>query len=464
MKRKTNSHVWRIRWTLLALVTLCFVGCKDDKGEEEAAFDPSKPVVVESFLPETGGLGTRLVLYGDNFGNDLSKIQVTIGGQKAKMVGVKNKSLHCCIPPRAYDGDIVVSILNHEGEEVASAEASDKFIYQKKMLVSTFLGKYEGKASDVVKKDGPFGDCGSFQAMSWMTFDPMNHNHLYIACEDKGTRKIDFENEYVGTFNTAPITFVRCIGWTPGGEQGNCDMIVTKDVANDTDMGLFRYSRESGFTTRYDVCKARGLRSVDTHPVDGDVYFSLYRVGWIQKYDFQTNTGPVNAVKNQFEGVTFWMQIHPSGDYAYIVNTDRHYIMRTDYNWATHSFMIPYLVCGMASTSGYEDGVGNKARLNTPRQGAFVKNETYVEQGLADQYDFYFCDSNNHAIRKLTPTGRVETFAGRGDNGTSGYADGDLRLTARFNYPQAMIYDEVRKCFFIGDSNNYLIRKIGYEE
>lgn len=36
---------------------------------------------------------------------------------------------------------------------------------------------------------------------------------------------------------------------------------------------------------------------------------------------------------------------------------------------------------------------------------------------------FYFCDERNHCIRILTPTGRVVTFAGRGnDSSDPGFA------------------------------------------
>lgn len=100
--------------------------------------------------------------------------------------------------------------------------------------------------------------------------------------------------------------------------------------------------------------------------------------------------------------------------------------------------------------------------MNRPRQGTFVKNPAY--EGSNDEYDFYFCDRENHCIRILTPQGRVTTFAGRGSNGTSGYNDGDLRQEARFNHPEGIVYDEERECFFIGDRENRRIRKIGYEE
>ena len=92
----------------------------------------------------------------------------------------------------------------------------------------------------------------------------------------------------------------------------------------------------------------------------------------------------------------------------------------------------------------------------------FVKNPAY--KGSSDEYDFYFCDRENHCIRILTPQGRVTTFAGRGSNGTSGYNDGDLRQEARFNHPEGIVYDEERECFFIGGRENRRIRKIGYEE
>ena len=116
----------------------------------------------------------------------------------------------------------------------------------------------------------------------------------------------------------------------------------------------------------------------------------------------------------------------------------------------------------MKYTSGYADGVGDKALLSRPAQGAFVKNPDYM--GEEDEYDFYFCDQDNHAIRILTPQGRVSTFAGRGNNGTSGYADGELRTEARFDSPIALAYDEKRQCFYVGDNNNKVIRKIAREE
>ncbi len=103
-------------WMMLMLIVLC-VSCKDDKSDTDSqAYDPSKPVVVSDFTPKEGGASQRLVIYGDNFGNDPSRIKVTIGGKNAPVIGgVNNQSLYCMVPAKAYDGDIEVYILDEKG-------------------------------------------------------------------------------------------------------------------------------------------------------------------------------------------------------------------------------------------------------------------------------------------------------------------------------------------------------------
>lgn len=116
----------------------------------------------------------------------------------------------------------------------------------------------------------------------------------------------------------------------------------------------------------------------------------------------------------------------------------------------------------------WEDGTGDKARLNTPYQGVFVKNKKYVENNNEDEYDFYFTDRMNHCIRILSPEGSVTTFAGRGSSALNsnpyGYVNGALREKARFDRPSALAYDEETETFYIGDWMNHRIRKIALEE
>lgn len=463
MKNKIRTRCWPIQGILLALLTLFFVQCKETEITEDGggAYDPSKEVVVSDFLPKEGGLGSNLVIYGDNFGNDASRLKVVIGGKPAKVVSVKEKSLYCIVPAGAFEGDIQVYILDEAGEEeLAHTEAPEIFTYVKKWIVSDLVGKYYEVGSQFEEKEGPFEDAGAFKGITWFTFDPQNPNHLYFAAESNAARKVDLEEEYVSYFRTPGIGRKSGIAWKLDGNQ---DMIVPENHASDTRNAHYIFSRSSNFVSSQVINKvARGVNGVAVHPINGELYYSLFRAGEVRRYDFNNNEDKL-AFTNPFQSTAIYIVIHPSGDYAYITNFERSYILRSDYDPVSKNFNAPYPVAGTANSNGWVDGVGTNARLNRPVQGVFVKNPDYEGQG-GDQYDYYFCDKENHAIRKLTPFGRVITYAGRGNNGTSGYANGDLRLEARFNQPGAIAYDEARKCFYVGEMGNWIIRKIALEE
>lgn len=65
---------------LLLYLMACISSCQDDK-ISSSGYDPSKPVVFTDFSPSQGSLRTQLHIYGENFGNDPSKIYITVGGQ-----------------------------------------------------------------------------------------------------------------------------------------------------------------------------------------------------------------------------------------------------------------------------------------------------------------------------------------------------------------------------------------------
>ena len=90
-QKKAKSN----RQSLICLLICSLMGffstsCQDDKKNSEV-YDPSQPVVFTEFTPTEGALRTRLYIYGSNFGNDVSKIHVSIGGQSAKVIGGKYK-------------------------------------------------------------------------------------------------------------------------------------------------------------------------------------------------------------------------------------------------------------------------------------------------------------------------------------------------------------------------------------
>lgn len=140
MGNKSMSK-WKVWSTLFALsvVFMCISGCKEDaSGSSSTPHDSSKPVEITDFLPKTGGVGQRLVIYGRNFGNDKSIVRVTIGEREAIVIGVNNEGIYCIVPEKAYKGDIKVYVGLDENPKVA--DYSEVFDYQRKMVVSTLAG------------------------------------------------------------------------------------------------------------------------------------------------------------------------------------------------------------------------------------------------------------------------------------------------------------------------------------
>lgn len=102
------------------------------------------------------------------------------------------------------------------------------------------------------------------------------------------------------------------------------------------------------------------------------------------------------------------------------------------------------LVAGSPRTAGFEEGNAEEALFNSPH--GLV---------LDPAGNLYVCDYGNHAIRKVTPSGQVITIAG--GNGP-GFEDGPAKQ-ARFFYPIAIVRDS-RGNLWVLESGNHALRKL----
>ena len=462
----------RRRWfgvLTFGLMLLLFAACEEDYKPGEiptVPYNPDKSVTVSSFSPEKGRYGTRLMIEGDNFGTDTSKIIVSVGGVKAKVISSTGSLIYCIVQARSYEGTIEVSILGANEEPVATAVAGQKFLYETQLLVSTIIGEKVTDINNFDSSDGLFDEVGGVWRASWLSYDPKNRNHLYLADDGGPIRRLDFSDNTITTMFRNGYNGgnrFRTIEWTLGGDT----MIIATDMGGDHETSAMLATRNEGFMDlrAFLPSGTRQCNGASIHPVNGELYYNSYQNGQVYRYDWQTKEREhlFNILDQSWE---FNIQIHPTGNYAYILVINRHYIMRTDYDWSNKTFGTPYLICGEVSRAGYADGVGASVRLDQPYQGAFVKNPDYA--GRADEYDFFFCDKMNHCVRKLTPEGVVSTYAGRGSAALNsnpwGAIDGDLRLEARFDRPDGLIYDAENDCFYIGDQQNRRIRKIAWTE
>lgn len=103
-------------------------------------------------------------------------------------------------------------------------------------------------------------------------------------------------------------------------------------------------------------------------------------------------------------------------------------------------------LAGTVGVSGRSDGAGAAARFFSP-YGVAVDKAGNV----------FVADTNNHAIRKVSPAGVVTTLAGGGGRGSGG-EDGAGNV-ARFNQPSSVAVDGAGNVY-VCDKENYSIRKV----
>jgi DNA-binding beta-propeller fold protein YncE len=450
MNKKRDLKKWRLFiLPALFLATLfCFTQCKEDEDpfakKEVFPYDPSKPVEFTTFYPDSGGVGTQMIIKGSNFGTDVSLIKAFVNDKKAPVIGSTGTEMLILVPSRADTGLVKIQISN--GDQMAELISKTEFKYIYRPTVSTLLG-FVDKDGKTAVVDGDF-ETAQMEEPYWLAFD--EKKNLYAIEENRGVRFIDMENEQVSTkFRTGGgIGRPRTIAFTLSYDT----MYVANDAGDWADIAAIRLLRRDNFTIWNAFIYSKQCNGVAVHPITGEVFYNSYDQG--QVYKWNPTTGTSQELYRIAEGSQeFLLQFDPKGNFAYLVIKNRNQIRKSLYNWTTGRLESPTEFAGKytAPESGgdYADGTGMNARFNSPQQGAFD------EEG-----NFYLCDGWNHCIRKLSPEGIVSTFAGRPKQ--VGYSDGEL-LDAQFNRPNGIVYDKEYGIFYIADQLNHRIRVIKNE-
>ncbi len=436
-----------------------FSSCKD-KDIITGNYDPGKPTVFSDFSPKKGAIRTRLYISGDNFGDDVSKIRVFIGERELKVIGSTGTQIYCWVPGQTATGKVKVVI---DGATPVEHTFADDFNYVISTNVGTLVGNVdENNNSGII--DGPFEIAG-FTYSGYVTYEP-GSNSVFVTEIDRAVRKIDLDARMVSTLIT--------------NGQASFNKMQTTTLSSDTDT-LYLVDDNGNRSTPNKVAIAYSLRSenyrrvhpiiydvgafgVAQHPVDRGLFYTVTNSTPVKKGVPDPVTGeliPKELFRIGGNNNGTLIFFHPTGNYAYIMVQSR--IYKSMYNWDKEELEPAVIFAG--GDAGDVDAIGTSARISRAYQGVFVKNSDY--EGLADEYDFYFCDQNNHSIRILAPNGMVTTFAGKGsptpDGGKRGYIDGHPRLEARFGEPTGIDYDPVRKIFYIAERYNKRIRTITIE-
>lgn len=423
------------------LGSLLLTACSKNKSPDtEVKFDPSRPVTLERFTPDSGGVGSQMIIYGSNFGTETGIVKVFINEVPAPVVGVKNNTIFALVPSQAGQGTVKVQIGTGANKKEAASKTTFRYLFNP--VVATLAG-FTDKDGRTAIVDGEIKKA-QFEEPYWLTFD--QHKNLYLLEEYRGLRFIDSARTNVKTlFRTGNgLDRPRTLCFNPTFDT----LYVTNDQWDERGLSTAVLTPASGFSKWNSLIFSRTTNGGDANPITGDFFFNSYAKGEMFKWD-RTNRSSRFLYRVDDVNWEFNIQFAPSGDFAYIVVINQSYILRTKYNKETGTLDAPVHFAGGRGQGAYRDGVGADARFDHPQQGTFDKNN-----------NFYLVDAQNHCVRKITPEGVVSTFAGRPRE--AGYADGPLRK-AQFNLPRGIVYDEAAATFYVADQGNHRIRTISVE-
>lgn len=476
----------KLFWNFAILFAIiCFAtSCSEEGGYQGAEptepTDTSKPITFTDYSPKEGSVRTLIFIEGSNFGTDLTKIEVIIGGVSAPIIGSNGSKICVMTPRRSSAGDVVVKIYSKEGKLVKEHSfGDDLFTLHSSLMVNTLVGKTDRDNNSSII-NGSFAEA-EFQHPWWLQFDiDRETGDKILYCHDEenlvALRKINLTTEEVSTvFTKGQAGFSQVKSSTFDGMTRDTLFFVDdngKGSWNDRHAmpNVFYTLRSEGFRKAYTYTYGQCSYSAVSMK-DGTMFYNTWtnsevlKAKAVQDGQYWDGAGLFHVKANSSAHV--YMCKHPDDLYVYMTG-GFHAVYKCAYDKINKVLIAPVVHAGSASAaSGYVDNVGTAARFNFPRQGVFVKNKEYEARGDEDIYDFYVCDHNNNCIRKVTPTGEVSTYAGRGSSDTTGkvwgWIDGDARNTAQFREPCGIAYDEETETFYVADRENRRIRTISVE-
>lgn len=416
----------------LLLCASWLFSCSDEG--TSTSYDPSLPVTIETFSPDSGRIRTQFIIEGNNFGNDASKVKVWFNEKEALVLNVVNNAIYTIVPKQPGDSCVISVVV--ENDSVAFDKK--KFIYHITESVSTVVGK----ALEARNTDGSLTDA-TFQSPRWIAID-WEDNIIYSDESSYRVRLISLNSNEVITL------------FTPG--------VLLQDFAFTLDRREFYATVDNGSVIyRFAADNLWVPEEVGTMGISG--YFHGMAMGKDPRYLYaRQNVGVVWQVdlENGWGDATRFspeaynegggqgnIAYSPVEDCFYVVSgNQKHSIFRLSADGTTYE---KYAGGGGidGSSSGYRDGPADQALFNFP-QGIAINSEG----------DIFIAEKNNHTIRKIDHrTKIVSTVAGQA--GVSGYEDGDP-LEALFNTPIGLAFDK-EDFLYIADQGNHCIRKLSIE-
>lgn len=450
MKKATSKLETFLAVTAAVCMSLLlFISCGDEDGNGGTEYDPSKPVVLNTFYPDSGGIASKVILDGENFGSDPSKIKVYFNQKEASVIGSSGKRMYAVVPRLPGDTCTVSVVVGND-----SVVYDQKFRYKISVSVSTIAGNGDKNTFQAGALD---------QAILWpcgLCSD--NDGNLFVVTRNDANSnaldaflKISEEDNSVITLGTKTMYGIRWTG-SPCVDLSTGVISFPDDSQRER---FYTFDPKEGWAcrTRYMKWKESTIdlpvnpwkKSTASCAFD-NYFYTLFQNGHLVKIDPKTYETEIIYVMPA-QGNSYGMVFHPlKPTVLYLsfwsgVGPLSHSICSLDITDPAGTFR----KLSGATSGGYRDGELAVAQFREPGQIFFDA-----------EGNLYITDSGNHCIRKLnTETNMVETVVGV--PGMKGWRDGG-KDEALFDTPRGITVS-VDGTIYVSDWNNARIRKLAIE-
>ena len=441
----------KINVTLFYLFTIFlfmggFIACNNENNSSgNEPYSPDKPLVVTNIGPEKGRIGTRVVVSGSNFGDDISKVKLFFNQKEALILKLQSNAIYAMVPkqPGEYS-TIKVAVeegKNGDGSPKYREETlkDKKFKYNIKSTVTTVAGQLDVKTA----ADGPALE-GSFGRPVMLAVD--NEGTVLVADDGgKMVRMLSIQDNKLSTVLSGMHEPWQC--------SFNLDFTNYYVLERRTAMrpllfyGLYKSSNWQEAEAYYDQKNEKG-----DYIAGAMDYFGLAADN---DYVFLLSSSGKRLIGENLN-MDSWAHIayNKVNGYLYITSEAWGRLYRLDPYHTPAGHTTPWItqkdvehIVGTGKGTAIE-GNGKAAQLGE------------IEGMAADQEgNVYLADYSNHVIWKIDEEFNATIFAGV--PGESGYKDGKPQEALFYKpYDVAATPDGI---LYVADTYNYLIRCIAIQ-
>lgn len=431
-----QKRTLRLFFLLFVCVFFMF-SCKGEENIEKPRdeYDPSKPIELATFYPDSGKFQEKVMLTGKNFGTDSEKIRVWFNQKQAPVIGSTGSRMYV-LAPRLPGDTCVISVAIGKDSVVYN----EQFRYFKSVTVSTIAGN--GDMENY--QDGDLSN--SVLQPRYICVDNENNIFVMTRTGDKNTHitRIDEENNELITIARDVIANAPAADPVTGVVTFPTETTVGSFYTLDPKEFWAPRIKEMKWPSGANLPSKGYKHSMVVNPTDGYIY-TRYYYGQIVKMN--PKTYEVEIIASTPQGDSYGLTFNPlTPNILYIsfwgnAGPNAHSICSIDVTDPENTFK----KLSGPTNGGHRDGLLERSQFRDPSQ-IFSDNSGSI----------YVADSGNHCIRRITPEGMVETVLGM--PGTKGWKDGGVN-DALFNTPRGLGISQDGS-IYVADSENGRVRKL----